>query len=211
MIKTLGFLCVSEMRYDMNLTIELSNRIGYVPRTGENIAQSDCTIAIASDFMTAGERLTKKLCRLHNKPILQIPHNALNTPEYVDSIVWLLNQTYQIKQKPLVLNGAGNGVYTLASKSQAEADSYALRFLTDALKHPDKRFVVGLVRSGGQTGYDIAIIKAALSLNLPALIHCARSKDGKFMIRGANGKDFTLNKQEYIKFMNLEGEILCQT
>lgn len=191
-----------------NLIIELSARDGYVPRTRENVAQSDVTLAIASDFLTAGERLTMRCATEHRKPIVQVPHNA-GDDDFATKLaifVRILNEAAQRKAGGgLILNGAGNGVYTLSGHNQDEADRFALRFLQEALHCPDRRFTLAEVRSGGQTGYDIAIVKAALTLLIPARIHCARSKGGKFLIRAADGRDYGLTEREYRETMGLPG------
>lgn len=183
-----------------NLTLQLSDRVGYVPRTGENVAQSDVTLAIASDFSTAGERLTLKIARAYHKPIVQVPHYTPDLMLHVGKFISVMNRD---GNRGLTLNGAGNGVYTLPSKTQAEADRFALLFLQTALNSPDRAFTLALVRSGGQTGYDVAIVKAALSLGVPALIHCARSVDGKFLIRAEDGRDYGLTEAEYRYSMGL--------
>jgi hypothetical protein len=190
----------------MNLTLELSNKVGYGPRTRENVAQSDMTLAIASDFSTAGERLTLKCAKEHGRTIIQVPHNAIDFDKRVDWFIYMINTVASQKQYPLTLNGAGNGVYTLESKRQEDADAFAFKFMQAAIKHTDKRFMMALVRSGGQTGYDVAIVKAAMALGIPAMIHCARTKGGKFLIRGADGRDMGLTEQEYRSFMFPEPE-----
>lgn len=48
----------------------------YPPRTESNVICSDGTIALAFNFLSAGEKLTRKLCIRHDKPILMIDLDA---------------------------------------------------------------------------------------------------------------------------------------
>jgi len=185
------------------IILELSPVSGYIERTRENVRQSDVTLAIAKDFSTAGERLTYRCARNCHKPIVRVLHRATDFDGQVSQLVYTLNRAYEKKRAPIVLNGAGNGVYTLG-ESQDKADVFALRFLKAAMEHPCKRFELAEVRSGGQTGYDVAIIKAAMALGIPARIHCARAKGGLFMVRNSDGADTGLTYRDYMSFMGLE-------
>ena len=184
----------------MSLTITVSSVSGYNRRTFENATQADLTIAVATDFSTAGERLTRRAAAGR---IVSIPHQAVDFEHHVGRVVALLNAVTAVKRSPVTVNGAGNGVYTLASKSQAEADVFAYSLLSSILRHPDKKFDIGLVRSGGQTGYDVAFIKAALILGIPAHIHAARSRQGGILIRRADGRDVSLDEHDYRHEMGL--------
>ena len=179
-------------------TLELSPVAGYAERTRVNIRESDMTLAIAKDFSTAGERLTYRCARNCNKPIVKVPHKTKDFDYWVGAFVIIMNRAYEKIHKPLVLNGAGNGIYTLG-EPQWEADAFALSFLRSALENPEKRFEIGEVRSGGQTGYDVAIVKASISLGIPARIHCARSMGRGYMIRDASGADRALDRGAYLE------------
>jgi hypothetical protein len=179
-------------------TLELSTVTGYAERTRENIRESDITLAIAKDFSTAGESLTSRCAHNCNKPIVRVPHKTPDFDYWIGAFVIAMNRVYEKIHKPLVLNGAGNGLYTLG-ESQAEADAFALSFLRRAMENPAKRFEIAEVRSGGQTGYDVAIVKAALSLGIPARIHCARSMSYGYMIRDASGTDRAYDKGAYLE------------
>jgi len=181
-------------------TLELSPVAGYTERTRVNVRESDVTLAIAKDFSTAGERLTSRCAHNCNKRIVQVPHKTPDLDYWVVLFVEVMNRAYEKIHKPLVLNGAGNGLYTLG-ESQQEADVFALTFLRSALENPDRKFEIGEVRSGGQTGYDVAIVKAALSLGIPARIHCARASGvyGYYMIRTADGFDKAYDRGAYLE------------
>ena len=110
------------------LTMELSDG-GYGARTRENVAEADLTLAVAADFETAGERLTARAAREHGKPLVRVRHMAEGAEfdEGVAELVEALNEAWDAKGRPLVLNGAGNGVYSLGSQEQA--NEFALRLL----------------------------------------------------------------------------------
>jgi len=176
---------------------------GYTERTRENVRQSDLTLVIAKNFSTAGEQLTARCARSCGKPIVRVLHNTPFLIDILDYFVRAMNRAYEKKCTPLILHGAGNGLYTLG-ESQKEADAFALMFLQRALENPMRHFEIGEVRSGGQTGYDVAIVKAAISLGIPARIHCARSASGHYMIRTADGTDRAYDADVYLEKMGIE-------
>lgn len=59
---------------------------GYGYRTMMNIINSDITIAIAKNFNSAGELLTKKLCLQNQKPIFQISYDDCNNDDIINEI-----------------------------------------------------------------------------------------------------------------------------
>jgi hypothetical protein len=183
------------------LTMAVSKASGYATRTAENAGGSDITLAIATDFTTAGERLT---ARMAGNKLIQVAHEAPDFEARVKHFVDKVNAAAASVVRPLVINGAGNGVYTLASKSQKEADDFAYKFLSAVMAHPDRKFEIGALRSGGQTGYDVALVKAALRLGIKGHIHAARSGNGGFLIRRADGKDVGLLAADYLKETGLD-------
>ena len=87
-----------------------SSKDGYVDRTIKN-ASADATIAVASNFDTAGERLTKK--SVLNQSKVYIPINIKESlriinPSLINILVDALN-----KENVKNLNIAGNGLYAL--------------------------------------------------------------------------------------------------
>lgn len=179
-------------------TLELSPVSGYAERTRVNVRESDVTLAIAKDFSTAGERLTYRCAKNCNKPIVKVIHKTKDLDYWAVLFVEVMNRAYEKNHRPLVLNGAGNGIYTLG-EPQWEADAFALSFLRSALENPDRKFEIAEVRSGGQTGYDVAIVKAAISLGITARIHCARSMSHGYMIRDASGIDRAYDAETYLE------------
>ena len=76
----------------------------YPGRTEANVKDSDATIRFASNFKSAGEKLTLNLIKWYNKPYLDIDAN--NPSPIAEVIQWLKDN------KVSVLNIAGNSEQT---------------------------------------------------------------------------------------------------
>ncbi len=152
---------------------------GYPARTLQNVLDSDATIAIASDFNSAGERLTKRYCKEYKKLYIPVEYN-----DYVDilSVVQQLNLEFAFVKNVITLNIAGNGIYSLPDCQQI-VNEEVFSILQKILNHPDIMPTVDLIRSGGQTGVDQAGVLAAKDLGIEALVLAPngwlfRDKDG---------------------------------
>ncbi len=127
----------------------------YSPRTYANAKSADLTVAFAVDFTTAGEKLTHKAAgdRYVGIPLSEDPIQAAR----------LLYKALRDRDAHS-LNVAGNGIYTLAKHgwTQARTNDYVHAVLAKVHEHwPLKH-----VRSGGQTGVDIAGVTAAFALGI---------------------------------------------
>jgi hypothetical protein len=140
------------------LTVEEHSSSSYSPRTYANAKGADLTVAFAVDFSTAGERLTHKAAgdrylgiALEGCPIVAARR--------------LFAELRARNAK--TLNVAGNGIYTLAKAgwSQEQVNAWVFEALAKIAEH----WPLTLVRSGGQTGVDIAGVAAAHALGLDAL------------------------------------------
>lgn len=165
----------------------------YSSRTKENADWSDVTIAFATDFNTAGEKLTKRVAG--DKYVSSaLPADS----NYEDSLAsnneaaysYYANEIYkQLKAKGklnnIKLNIAGNGIYSLRGfTTQEELNEY----ITNVIKTLQNLGVtISEIRSGGQTGVDEAAIIAAQRLGIPNEVHT--TKDFKF--RDKSGKDIS--------------------
>lgn len=156
---------------------------GYRERTLKN-AKADATIALATDFTSAGERLTRKAVTDNGKKYIPID---TNNPEITDELVnSIVDQLNEVNAKSL--NIAGNGIYTLKGKyTQEQVDEYVYNLLNRVLNHPNLQTKIETIRSGGQTGYDEAGIKAAMRLGVRNGI--LAPKGWKF--RDINGRDIS--------------------
>ena len=161
---------------------------GYRNRTIKN-AKADATIAFATDFTTAGEKLTKNSVLQQGKKYIPVDtNNSEITDELVESIVSQLNE---VNAKSL--NIAGNGIYTLKGKyTQEQVDNYVYELLSRVVNSPNLKTPIATIRSGGQTGYDEAGIKAAQKLGI--INGILAPKGWKF--RDASGRDIS-NEQAF--------------
>ena len=156
---------------------------GYAVRTRRN-ASADATIALAVDFNSAGERLTKKSVVGQGK--LYIPIDAKDITvkdDRVAKIVILFNE-HNIK----TLNIAGNGIYTMDRfHTQEEVDLFVFRLLYRVISHPNLVNKIEHIRTGGQTGFDEAGAKASRDLGIKTYV--LAPKGWKF--RDLTGKDIS--------------------
>ena len=149
----------------------------YPPRTYEN-ASADATIAFAFDFNTPGEKLTKDAVISQGKIYIPVnPLCILDSEKRRDNAMLFENNVSTI-------NIAGNGAYTAIKHgyTQGMCDERAFLYLESVLPPS-----VTLIRSGGQSGFDEAGLKAAVELGIPALCVCPQGW----------------------KFMNEKGETIC--
>jgi hypothetical protein len=161
----------------------------YVGRTKDN-ASAHATIAIASNFDSAGEKLTKRLVEEGKRTYIPVDINeSLNlSDEIVEKIVKGLNTSLRgnLLDNEITLNIAGNGIYTLKGKyTQRELDDYVYNLLKKVNESSNLRARVIRLRTGGQTGLDEAGAKAGEKLGIPTLVVCP--KGWKF--RGLDGAD----------------------
>lgn len=146
-----------------------SENSGYKQRTIIN-ASADATIAFAVDFTTAGEILTKKSVINQGKQYIPINANNLEvTEDRINIIVYKLNLV-----SAKTLNIAGNGLYTLSKLgndyTQEQIDKFTFEILHATMIHPKLNNKIESIRSGGQSGFDEAGIKAAVKLGIPAIV-----------------------------------------
>lgn len=146
---------------------------GYHKRTQAN-AECDATIAVAADYSTGGERLTKQVAgpRYLPLPLFLDPEEAgSRLKEFLE------------QRRARSLNVAGNGIYTLESKgwSQDAVDAWLHVCLRTGLLY--RR--LAWIQSGGQTGLDMSGAICAAKLGVPALILMPAG----FKQRDATGSD----------------------
>lgn len=152
----------------------------YPPRTRENASKADLTVAFAVDFDTHGERLTRKAAGTRYVAI-----SLDSDPIEAARILYAALRRFQAT----TLNVAGNSLPTLLGRgwTQARADQFVLDVLATCSKH----WKLDSIRSGGQTGIDLAGVTAACILGIPAIALLPKG----FLQRGADNKDFTQDAQ----------------
>jgi len=132
----------------------------YAPRTFVNAKSADLTIALAVDYTTAGEKLTKKAA---GDAFLALPLDM--SPLEAARLLWRrLNTAGFSADRPAVVNVAGNGIYTLARHgwTQDRANRHLFEIFAYLVPHIPLTRVV----SGGQTGIDLAGAVAAHALGV---------------------------------------------
>lgn len=189
----------TQQKYQENIEFEESQDSGYRNRTIKN-ASADATIALAVDFNNTGEILTKKSVTDQGKKYIDVNVNdSLEvTQELVNRIVDELNES-----GAKTLNIAGNGIYTMKGKyTQAQIDEFTYDLLNNVINSPRLENTIDSIRSGGQTGFDEAGIKAALRLGIHATV--LAPKGWKF--RNINGTD--ISDEEDFKSRFIQGDSL---
>ena len=107
----------------MQFILEEDRDSGYSARTAVNAKEADITFAIATNFESAGEKLTKSMANKYGK--LYIPISPFgDVVEKANKIVDKINQTFE-RQHYVSLNIAGNGIYTLkGAMTQEQCDDF---------------------------------------------------------------------------------------
>ena len=146
----------------------------YGPRTKYNADSAGLTVAIALDYDSPGEVLTKKVA---GAKYLAIPLNVKpETGGYKLAVAMR-------KLGTDTLNVAGNAIQTLKShgRTQESVNQHVYDLIATAHKlHPIAKIV-----TGGQTGVDIAGAIAARALGIPAVVTMPKG----FLQRYASGLD----------------------
>lgn len=187
-------MCLKYTIYNMQFILREDNDAGYGPRTEINAKKSDVTIAIALNFDSAGEKLTKAVTNKHNK--LYIPVSPIgDIKEKAKKIVNLLNDTFLGKKQTLTINIAGNGISTLSGKlTQQECDDFTYDLLLSIILHEEFKLKIHYIRSGGQTGFDEAGLKAGIKLKINTIAYYPKG----YRIRDLSG-DKNQTRQEVYK------------
>lgn len=167
------------------LIIKEHTSSSYAPRTYHNAAQG-CTLAIATDFTTAGEKLTHKAAKGR---IVQIDGK---NPD----VVLAARNLYSILRKNdcHTVNVAGNGIYTL--KKFGVTQEMANQFVYEILKLVNTHWPIKQIVSGGQTGMDIAGLVAGCALDIETIGMWPKG----LIMRFEDGKDVSMT-EEKIKTM----------
>lgn len=163
---------------------------GYQGRTRFNASNADLTIAFTVDATTAGERLTRKAATE-----AKYGHIDLNTasPTCAARAIHYLVQSKVVGRPCEILNIAGNGLQTLSRHgwTQGQVNQYLYEVFVELRDKWGLLPTKGL-RSGGQTGVDIAAAVMADTIGIDAVITFPTG----FLQRGADGRDFTQTKED---------------
>jgi hypothetical protein len=152
---------------DVDIKFEEDKNTGYAARTKIN-ASADATVALAVNFDSAGEKLTKSTVLNQNKKYIPIDvkDSLSDIGVRANKIVQQLNSV-----NAQTLNIAGNGIYTMNGKyTQQEVDNFTYELLKAVVESPNLKNKIISVRTGGQTGFDEAGAKAGVKLGIPTTI-----------------------------------------
>lgn len=159
------------------------NLYGYQSRTVKN-ASADVTIAIAVDFNSAGEKLTKT--SVLNQKKVYIPVDVSGSLIVTNSMISEIENKIPPKAgtEGISLNIAGNGIYTMKGKyTQEQVDKFTYDLIKRLVDHPFIK--INSIRTGGQTGFDEAGAKAGRALGIPTTILAPKG----WLFRGITGRD----------------------
>lgn len=150
----------------MQFILEEDKDYSYVPRTEVNAREADVTFAIALHFDSYGEKLTKDMAKKHDKLYIPVIPSG-DIKEKAVKIVALLNKTFDGKKHSISFNIAGNGLSTMkGAMTQEQCDDFTYNLLKEIFNHIDLKIKIKALRSGGQTGFDEAGIKAGIKLGI---------------------------------------------
>jgi hypothetical protein len=141
------------------LTVHEHESPEYKPRTKHNAGTADLTVALAEDFSSPGEKLTK---RCAEGRYVDIPM----TMDQLAAARKLFSAWRHFDGQ--LLNVAGNSIVTLSEHGWDQGT--ANRYVYDVMAKVHEHRRIGVVQSGGQTGIDIAGAVAAVLLGIPTVM-----------------------------------------
>lgn len=167
----------------------------YAPRTVANAASSDITFAFACDFKSGGEVLTKRSVLNHGK--IYIPVNMSNQTIDYNRILSICKhmEGKTIGKSSLIINIAGNGIYTLKNYgiTQYDSDFFIVRMIDEIENYGIK---ISKIKCGGQTGADESGAKAGLRLSIETEVLAPNG----WKFRDINGIDISNEEQFKARF-----------
>jgi hypothetical protein len=186
-----------------NLILEENISDNYKVRTEENVRNSDLTLAIAIDFESFGEKITKELVIKNDKKYIAVYPDG-DPIEKAAKIVAKMNEL-NLPQK-FILNIAGNGLSTMKGQVlQNDADEFTYILLKTISQDPKLNSKIGSIRTGGQTGFDEAGAKASVKLGFTTVVHMPKG----FKMRNQDGKDITMSYEHAkLRFEILKSKIM---
>lgn len=195
----------TQLSTSVEIEFQEEQTTGYKNRTIKN-ASADATIALAVDFNSAGEKLTKNSVLNQGKKYI-----ARNLDEMFAAVEpFDLSKGYGLNDNAIfsmaegivrdlnsvnakTLNIAGNGIYTMKNKySQNLLDEAVERLLEYVIYSDNLENQIVSIRTGGQTGIDEAGAKAGIKLQLPTTVLAPKG----WTFRNIAGQDIS-NEQQF--------------
>ncbi|MCA8197326.1 putative molybdenum carrier protein [Burkholderia vietnamiensis] len=150
----------------------------YVQRTRFNASQTDATIAFAINPNTPGERLTRR-----EAGASRYLHVQLDLQRDPVEVARAIHAHIGERLRASSVNVAGHSVHTLARYGIAQADLDA--WIYAVFRSVAAAYPIGSIRTGGQTGVDMAGAVAGVALGIDVTVVMPR----QFIQRGADGID----------------------
>jgi hypothetical protein len=183
---------------ESGLVVSESSASDWPTRTKRNVDAADVTIAMAHDYSTGGERLTKRLAE--SRGYSRFIEFAGSIDNFAKNIVAGLTNT-----RGTSINVAGNGIYTwkLGGKTQEQVNQMMFDTLSRVKEmYPNLRTII----TGGQTGSDIAGAIAGRALGLNVDVHMPKG----FLQKNADGKTVSNTKEGITKYIEEAAKALRQ-
>lgn len=170
------------------MKIEEHFSTGYRLRTEHNANSADITVAVAVDFTTAGERLTKSVSVARGDE-RYMPFYFHEQPVIAARKMYAHMKKHGFRS----INIAGNGIYTLSDHGidQEQANAWLYHFLKPLHEHLKLTHTV----SGGQSGIDLAGGVASELLDIP----CTMTLPRHFKQRWEDGVDKSHRKFDIMR------------
>lgn len=102
---------------------------------------------------------------------------------------------FKQNNKEIILNVAGNGIYSMPDYTQEQVDNFTYELLKAVISSPNLKVNISLIRSGGQSGFDEAGIKAGMKLGIPTYI--LAPKKWQYMTITDGKKDSISNEAKF--------------
>lgn len=179
----------------MQATLQINEvKGGYSPRTKANAKFATVTIAVAVDYTTYGEKLTKKLAGVG---YIAIPYEKTQKKSAREMLLSSIpNRKAIFGEELFSVNIAGNGIYTLAKHGIAQEEADAKIYSLLKFLHSNKK--IAKIYTGLQTGIDLAGARAALNLGIPLEINMPEN----FLMRNSKGEDLTNSIFDIMEILN---------
>lgn len=150
---------------------------GYFNRTALNARSADLTIALAVNYNSGGERLTRTVA---GKRYLALPLSRTASV----SKEKLLNHC--IENSIRTINVAGNSISTLNRGNDVWSQKRINNYLYEVIEWVNSNHKIDYIVCGGQTGVDIAGAVAARALGIKVIMNLPEN----YVQRSINGVDY---------------------
>jgi 5'-nucleotidase len=186
----------------MQFILEEDRDSGYHARTEINAREADVTIAIAVNFDSLGEKLTKEMAKKHKRLYIPVsPYGDISDKAH--KIVAKLNETFRGQKHSIVINIAGNGLNTMKGVlTQQQCDDFTYNLLFSMVNNPALEIKIKGIRSGGQTGFDEAGLKAGIRLKIDTTAYFPKG----YRIRDLQG-DKNQTREEVFKRLGIKQRV----